>query len=207
MTAQRVLAFLALQDRRVLRTHVAATLWLDSSETHSNGSLRSAIWRTRNRGGSLVETSPSHLWLAPDVYVDCRAIEEMATRLEKGKGDGAPDWTVRAVSLDLLPDWTDDWVLLERERWRQVGLHMLESLCRQLVKERRYSAAIQAGLSAVSAEPLRESAQRTLIEAHLAEGNRCEAIRQYRHYEVELKRELDLSPGPELEALILDSNR
>jgi DNA-binding SARP family transcriptional activator len=111
-------------------------------------------------------------------------------------------WSVSGLGRELLPDWTEDWVLLERERWRQVSLHALENLCRHLVKMRRFGAAIQAGLAAVSLEPLRESAQRALIEAHVAEGNRCEAIRQYRQYESLLQRELDLSPSTELAGLV-----
>lgn len=202
MTAQRVLAFLALQGHRVLRTHVAATLWLDSSEAHSHGSLRSAIWRTRNRGCSLVESTSSHVWLAPEVDVDCRAVEEMSRRLEAGVTDGADGWALRGLTSDLLPDWTEDWVLLERERWRQVALHALESLCRQLVRLGQFGDAIQVGLAAVAAEPLRESAQKALIDAHLAEGNDCEAIRQYSRYESQLRKELDLAPGFELRDIL-----
>lgn len=202
MTAQRLLAFLALQGRRVLRTHVAASLWLDSSEARSHGSLRSALWRARHRDCTLVETSASHVWLAPTVSVDVTWIEEMTRQLDAGRWDGEVGWSLSGLGRELLPDWTEDWVLLERERWRQVSLHALENLCRQLVKLERFGSAIQAGLAAVSLEPLRESAQRALIEAHVAEGNRCEAIRQYRLYESLLKRELDLSPSPQLTVLV-----
>ena len=45
MGEQRVLAFLAVNDRPLLRCYVASALWLDSSEKHALGNLRSAIWR------------------------------------------------------------------------------------------------------------------------------------------------------------------
>ncbi|TDU75151.1 bacterial transcriptional activator domain-containing protein [Streptomyces sp. KS 21] len=57
-------------------------------------------------------------------------------------------------------------------------------------------------LVAVSAEPLREIAQRALIEAHLAEGNLIEAMRTYDTYRDLVKRELAVEPGCELSGLI-----
>ena len=50
MSAQRVLAFLALHDRPVLRLYVAGSLWLDASEERSYANLRSALWRLRRPG-------------------------------------------------------------------------------------------------------------------------------------------------------------
>jgi DNA-binding SARP family transcriptional activator len=70
-------------------------------------------------------------------------------------------------------------VVFERERFHQLRIHALESLCDQLAASRRYVQAEQAGLAAISGEPLRESAHRALIRVYLREGNRGEAIRQY----------------------------
>ena len=83
------------------------------------------------------------------------------------------------VAGDLLPGWYDEWVVAEREHFRQLRLHALEKLCEQLTDEGRFGEAVEAGLVAVSGEPLRESAHRVLIRAYLKEGNRGEAIRQY----------------------------
>ena len=59
-----------------------------------------------------------------------------------------------------------------------------------------------AGLSAVCAEPLRESAVLALVEAHLGEGNRFEAVRRYQAYADLLHRELNAEPGNDLAILI-----
>ena len=83
---------------------------------------------------------------------------------------------------------------LDRERFRQIRLHLLETLCEELLEAGRYAQAIEAGYAAVCGEPLRESAYRALIRAHLAEGNTSEAIRQYERFRELLKRELDLEP-------------
>jgi DNA-binding SARP family transcriptional activator len=67
----------------------------------------------------------------------------------------------------------------------------------------RFGEAVQAGLAAVKAEPLRESAQRSLIRAHLAEGNLGEALRQYHSFRRLLLEELGVGPSAELEDLVL----
>nr|WP_253942640.1 bacterial transcriptional activator domain-containing protein [Nocardioides sp. zg-1230] len=105
-------------------------------------------------------------------------------------------------AVDLLPGWYDDWVIYERERLRQRLLHALESLSRTLAKSRLFAQAIEVALEGVRIDPLRESALRVLVEAHLAEGNLCEARRIYRDYSDLVRRELGISPDPELQALV-----
>jgi DNA-binding SARP family transcriptional activator len=57
-------------------------------------------------------------------------------------------------------------------------------------------------MMAVTAEPLRESAQRVLIQAHLAEGNWVEGRRTFEAYRDVLDRELGVQPDPELAAMV-----
>jgi DNA-binding SARP family transcriptional activator len=61
---------------------------------------------------------------------------------------------------------------------------------------------VLAGLAAVGREPLRESAHRALIQAHLAEGNAGEAVRRYRRYAEIADRELGVEPSPMMRALL-----
>jgi DNA-binding SARP family transcriptional activator len=65
-----------------------------------------------------------------------------------------------------------------------------------------FDRALQSGLAAVRADPLRESAHRAVIAAHLAEGNRMEAIRQYRVYRNLLNKELNTEPTSAMERLV-----
>ncbi|MFN0282850.1 MAG: BTAD domain-containing putative transcriptional regulator, partial [Kineosporiaceae bacterium] len=101
-------------------------------------------------------------------------------------------------ALDLLPGWYDDWTILERERLRQRVLHALEAQSRILSARGLHADAVDAALAAVRAEPLRESAQRTLIEAYLSEDNWVEARRTLDGYHDLLHRELSVSPSTEL---------
>jgi DNA-binding SARP family transcriptional activator len=112
------------------------------------------------------------------------------------------DFSRRVCSaLDLLPGWYDDWVIFEREGIRQRLLHALETLSRRLAAG-RHAEAVEAAISAVGADPLRESANRVLVEAHFAEGNLVEARRAYDRYRGIVGRELGVEPGPELRRLL-----
>lgn len=202
LSAQRLLAFLALQQRPVNRVYVAGVLWLDSSEERANANLRSTLWRLRRPGHLLVEATMTHLSLADDVAVDIRQAEAQARRLLDEPDSWKTDPFDVSLSSDLLPDWYDDWVLVERERFRQLRLHALESLCDRLTAAGKFAQAVDAGLTAVSAEPLRESAHRTLVRAYLAEGNRAEALRQYRFCKKVLADDLSVTPSPEMEELV-----
>lgn len=203
MGAQRLLAFVALHDRPLLRLHVAGTLWPDVPEDRSSGSLRSALWRLRQSGCQLVLATPQYLQLAAAVSVDFREATAAARHfLARPAEPGLALSPQLAEPRDLLTGWYDDWVLLERERFRQLRLHALEALCDLLTTAGRFGEAIQAGLSAVAGEPLRESAQRSLIRAHLAEGNWCEAIRRYRSFVTLLHDELGLKPSAGMNDLV-----
>ena len=109
--------------------------------------------------------------------------------------------------MDLLPGWYDDWVIFERERIRQRLLHAVEALSRRLVETDRFAEAVDAAVSAVSADPLRESANRVLMEAHLAEGNLIEAHRTYKRYRDTVRRELGVEPGEQLTSLLQAGSR
>ena len=92
----------------------------------------------------------------------------------------------------LLPDWYEDWVEIERERLCELRAHALEALCHRLTTAGRFGEATEAGLAAVRDEPLRESAHRVLIGVHLAEGNRAAALHQYRAFALLLHEEVGM---------------
>jgi DNA-binding SARP family transcriptional activator len=202
-SAQRLLVFLALHDRPLTRAYVAGVLWPDVSEERSKGSLRSALWRLRLPGLHLCNATGQNIQLAANVTVDVREARGLARRVTNG-GIKFPDIAFGDVlSLgDLLPGWYEDWVLIERERHRQISLHALEALCDGLAAEGRFAQAVLAGLAAVEGDPLRESAHRALVRTHLAEGNPCEALRQYHLYARLLRQELDLEPSETIKALV-----
>jgi DNA-binding SARP family transcriptional activator len=203
LSAQRVVAFLALHARPLARVFVAGNLWMDASEERASAALRTALWRIGAPAERLVRCDGQTLALDPDVPVDLAAASTRAEALlEDGGAPARGDVALLRDAGDLLPDWYEDWVLVERERFRQLRLHALEALCRSLSAAGRHAEATEAGIAAIACEPLRESAHRALVSAHLAEGNAGEALRQYRLCRDLLARELGLEPTPELERLV-----
>src|SRR5437588_9576982 len=157
--SQRLVAFLALRDRPLGRVHVAGNLWLDVSDDRACANLRTAVWRLRQLDPGVIESSATHMRLSRTVAVDVHDTLAQARRLvDPSVTCEESDLVGDALLAELLPDWYDDWVLLEQERFRQIRLHALESLCSRLLATRRFAMAIEAGLAAVAAEPLRESA-------------------------------------------------
>jgi DNA-binding SARP family transcriptional activator len=203
MSAQRLLAFVALQERPVLRVYIAGSLWTDASEERAAASLRSSLWRLHRPGVRLIDATGAHLRLSSGVDVDIRRALGLAQQLLSGTLD---DDRLTSVDLalegELLPDWYDDWVLFERERFRQLALHALEALAERQLLAGRLRQALASALAAVRGEPLRESAHRMLIRVHLAEGNGGEALRQYDLCSCLLRDRLGLEPSEELRALV-----
>jgi DNA-binding SARP family transcriptional activator len=202
MSAQRVLAFVALHDHVLRRPFVAGSLWLDSPEERASANLRTALWRIHRCGLSLVQASGQQLSLHAAVVVDVRQSEALARRALDGTGPAAAELESSALSGDLLPDWYDDWIVLERERYRQLRLRALEALSERLADAGRFDEALEAGLAAVASEPLRESAHRAVIRVHLADGNLGEALRQYRLCGRLLREQLGIEPSSRMEELM-----
>ena len=204
--SQRLLAFLALRERAVTRSAAAGTLWPDATESHASSSLRSALSRLEEVTRHAVVATSIDVSFADEVFVDFRDAQAIAHRLvDRDTVLGAFDLTtdaIAALSTDLLPDWYDDWVVIESEDWRQLRLHALEALSARLTDQRRPGEAIHAALAVVSTEPLRESGQAALIRAHLAEGNQSEAMRVYARYASHLHHELGLQPTMGLQVLV-----
>ncbi len=199
---QRLVAHLCLSGRPP-RAVVAGRLWPDVPEHHAYGSLRSALWRLQKVAPGLVESSGAALRLARDVRVHVQELGEWAHRVtDRGRDLAEIEIPGAGLSGELLPGWYEDWVLLERERLRQLRMHALEQVACRLAQVGRHAEALQAAYAAVRAEPLRESAHRTLVRVHLAEGNLVEALRSYEQFRSLLADELGVCPSEQMAVLV-----
>jgi DNA-binding SARP family transcriptional activator len=204
--AERVLAFLAIHKGALLRSYVAEALWPESHRRRASANLRSALWRIRQADHNIISVVENRLTLVRGVVVDLRELTVLSRRLLDREAQLAaealePELTA-ALSIELLPDWFDEWLLVERERWNQLRLHALEALAERLLTVDAYSQAVEAALTAVWAEPLRESPHRMLIRIYAAEGNPSEAVMEYQRYRQLLHRELKAAPTAQMEELI-----
>jgi DNA-binding SARP family transcriptional activator len=199
---QRLVAHLCL-SLRPARNAAAGHLWPDVPEAQAHGSLRSALWRLNKVAPGLIEVSGSALRLAAGVRVDVRELNDWAQRAI-APPVGADDVAVPDAALlgDLLPGWYDEWVLLERERLRQLRMQALEAVAARLAFLGRHCEALEAAYAAVRAEPLRESAHRTVVRVHLAQGNLAEALRAYDFFRTLVHEELGVPPTEQMSRLV-----
>jgi DNA-binding SARP family transcriptional activator len=202
-SVERVVACLALMVRPVARTKLAGMLWAEASESRAQSNLRTALWRLHRAHVRLLDVGDDRLRLDPTVSVDVAGLLDVCRRLIDGASDVSAEAIGRLVSSeDLLPDWDDDWVVTDRERFRLVRLEALERAAETLIEARQHRRALQVALAVVSAEPLRESGFRLLVRTQIAQGNLAEAIRSYRQYRTLLSAELGLRPSPAMESLV-----
>ncbi len=198
-SGQRVVAYLALHGRAVRRTSVAAHVWPDVDEPRARANLRSAVWRL-GAVAPLVDATTASLAIRRDVTVDLGDLEEqVAAARDAG---GVLVWPRHGLDLELLPGWEDEWVELERERVRQLELHLLDGLIVWSVEQGRAGDGVDAALRAIRLDPLRESSHAGMLRALLASGNRAAAIAHFRRFAALMRDELGLSPSSDLMELI-----
>lgn len=203
MASQRIVAFLALHDEPLHRSYVAGTLWPEYLDGRAAANLRTALSRLPLSPGALVGARGQLLSLSAGIDVDMRETRLLIREvLDDGEGTVQLCRIRDRLMVDLLPGWYDDWLVFEQERYREMRLQALEALCRWLVGCGRSGTAVEVGLATVATDPLRESAQRVLLEAHLAHGNPAAAVRGFERYRVRLRRELGMEPSGALARMV-----
>lgn len=191
LPARRIIAYLALRGLPVARGRAAAELWPDLPDDVGRANLRRALWHLP-RGW--VNAVGDELML--DAESDLERAHHAAARALSGQPLSLLD--IELLSNDILPGWYEEWVLPAHEAFRLLRLQALEAACRTMAAAGTHALAIQAGAAAVSAEPLCESAAEALINAHLGQRNRYQALQVFRLFAERLHDELGVTPDPSL---------
>jgi DNA-binding SARP family transcriptional activator len=151
-----------------------------------------------------VSVRDDRLELDANVEVDLHELRTIAGRLldDEPAEDAFEQLPVLARSMELLPEWDDDWVVADRERLRLLRLEALEYAAFTLLRRGRIGHALLAAQAAAESEPIRESTRRLIVRAHLARGNVAEAIRAYADYRYLLMSDFQVQPSAAMERLI-----
>ena len=148
-----------------------------SPSVTSSYSMRNLISRRRT-------ASPQEHWRRAAVTGrDCAPVKRHSSRMARGMGADGAGCVPHAACSGTGSGLPDDGV----DRSLRLG---------------RTSRA-----TAVAAEPLRESAAEALIDAHLAQRNRHQAVQCFRRLEQRLDEELGVEPDPALAARHRDQTR
>jgi DNA-binding SARP family transcriptional activator len=200
---QQLLALLTLRAGCcVERAWLAGVLWSDSAEEHALRSLRTSLWDLRRALGPEASRlhSPTLHTLALDLssaHADVVAFDAALARGELASLEGA----VALYRGPLLEGWSEEWVFPERQAREQAYLAALERLAAQALERGDAATGERYLRQAVATDPLRESAQRALMEALAGGGNDAAALLVYRELRLLLHRELNAAPDPETTAL------
>jgi DNA-binding SARP family transcriptional activator len=196
-SAARLIARLAIKGPHP-RADIAPHLWPDSPAEVALGDLRTVLTRARAEVAGLIIEEGRALRLATP-ECDVLTVRKWAVDVLNEVDSGTYP---RGLGEELLPTWEDAWLIEEREELRLLQLHALDALGQRLLASGLLSRAARAAMAAVRIDPLRESANRLLIEIHLRQGNELDAVKRFRRYEALLRSEVGLIPGPAVRTLI-----
>src|SRR5215471_10868304 len=208
---QALLAYLALPVGHAhQRDKLAGLLWGGTPDAFARNSFRQALFVLRKA----LASSGDVLRIEGDtVTFDGDGIEVDTRAFERAVADGTPTALEKAATLyqgDLLAGLAvaeapfEEWLLAERERFRELAL---EGLAKLLVHQRNAGSleeAIRTALRITAVDPLQESVHRTLMRLYVQSGRRGAALRQYQMCVGLLLRELGIEPESETRQLYRD---
>jgi DNA-binding SARP family transcriptional activator len=206
---QALLAYLTLTDGSPAKREVVRELlWPDRGEDQARHSLRQALFVLRRdgfAGRDVVQSRDNAVSLYPESATsDVHELREMIQA-----GSGATWQAIAALYKGPLlsgfppvsPEF-DDFVSSQRRMLETNVLVALGSIANNAaaVGDSEQNTAILEHMLAI--DPLREDTHRALIASYAQAGRRADAIRIYEDAKSLLRRELDVAPAAETEALI-----
>ncbi|UCF10690.1 MAG: tetratricopeptide repeat protein [Candidatus Bipolaricaulota bacterium] len=145
----------------------------------------------------------SACWIDTVEFV--RLIEEGEKHLREGRNAESTEALEGAVALYrgtfLEADPYEEWTLEAREGWQERYITALTKLAEAYANAGDRHRAVMACRTAFDLRPSRESVLQQLMRYHHAAGERSEALRVYERGVEALKRDLDVEPSSETEAL------
>jgi DNA-binding SARP family transcriptional activator len=212
-TTERLFQYLLVNSGMEARREFLAELfWRRSSPERQRSALNSAIWRIKQQ---LVEVdgidivcngSTVFLNIASHVHIDAQNLTDIVHSLTQSESidESVVDDLFAALNecdAPFMEGVTSDWVLTERERLFNITIRGMTILMHWAGEQRRYEDALEVGRRLLAKDPFREAAQCEVMWLYVLNGQRAQAIRQYKDYCALLKNELDIDPMPETLAL------
>lgn len=212
---QALLSLLAIHAAGGLpRETVLEALWPESDPALAGQALNSLVYSMHKALGSVLGGAPVvlveggyRLNLDAGVGVDLVCFEALAAAGDRHTAAGNPAAATgaytRAVDLycgDLCGS-AEGYVAIQRERLRNRYLRLLARLAEGHYAHEDYGACLEYALRLLSSEPCREDAHRLIMRCYMRQGDRIQALRQYRLCEGLLQSEFGMAPEPATVAL------
>lgn len=190
--ARRLLGWLAACAGEHARADVAARLWPDGLESSARANLRTALSELRAALGPaavhLVATRDTVGLRGQDLWVDVRAFSELLTA-------GRLADAVALCRGEVLEGLDEEWVLDLRSRHAADRAEAVIALARAEREAGDAPAALIWARRLAAWDPLDEAAERELMLALAAAGDRGAALRSFADFSRRLARELRVAPS------------
>jgi len=200
---EALLVYVACQGRPCARETLADLLWDDRPQAQAQANLRAALSRLNRHLPGAASIGRSTISVAAgSVWLDVAALEAGLAGEQR-----APNQTEQALALyagEFLAGYAlrecrgfDDWLLLERERLRNLVLDELVALAQQQLSQQHYPDGLKLARRLVALDPLREEAHRLLMTLLAVTGERAAALAQFEVCRQLLSAELASAPSAE----------
>jgi predicted ATPase/DNA-binding SARP family transcriptional activator len=212
---ESLLAYLLLHSEKHSREKLAALFWGDFPDAEARHSLRTALTTLRTyldpnlllTDRETIQFNPNYpVWIdvvefqkqldlnsqLSDLEVSVLSDQAATSRLQSA---------IRLYQGDLLVDFYDDWILLERDQYRVRYLEVLLRLTQEMRTRSEYEQAITLAQQVLASDLTNERAHQHLMFCFVASGDRSAALKQYETCRRLLQEELGVEPLPETTAL------
>jgi DNA-binding SARP family transcriptional activator len=205
---QSLLAYLLLnRDSPQFRHHLAGLFYPESTEAQALTNLRNLLYQLRQAlpdGEKLIRADNQAIQWNSEIPVLLDVFEFQHMLSQETPQNLSLQCLESAVSFyrgDLLPGCYEEWITTKREQYRQMFFGLLSQLIERYESLRHYPDAIAACRKLITADPLHKDGYPRLVSLLALNGEASAALKVYHEYVRLLKRELDLEPPAELQAL------
>ncbi len=197
-----LMAYLCMHaGRRLAREALCGLFWGEKSETQARHSLSQALSEARKAfGDDFIQTDGRVIWInASQVWVDAfeltrLTIEKTVSSLDRAEALYQGDFLAFG---ELDQERFDEWLLSERERFRQVAQSGLAAALALRVCDEDTEGRLRTARAILALDPFDEPAHCVLMQAYAAQGHASLAIDHYHRLTRSLRRELNVAPEQE----------
>lgn len=203
--ALALLAYLAVRDEPLARTHLADLFWSTLPEAKGRANLSRVLHNLNELFPDTFHASRD--WIQIDLKAFALDICDFEAYAMSGTADALAaaaalyhDAFMAGLYLDDCPEF-EVWLVAERERWHQRIVSVLECLSGFYARRGQSEAALPFTARLLYIEPWREETHREMMRLLAQTGQRSAALQQYESARRVLAEELNVEPSPETNAL------